>query len=250
MPEKLFYIQLDDGAWLKDPIAGCSLAAQGLWLRMMFLMKNSSPYGYLAIKGSPIDPAVIARRTGCDSLNQYESLLAELDGVGVPSRTSEGIIFSRRMVRDQKKRDEWRHQKQNQRHQNGKSNAVMKSVREMSATLSADCPSVLTLSSSSSSKKTKTIVPLAFDAEDEWLKKFLLSTRLIEFRDGEREALMDPKWWELLSVACESIDLRFLESEFAKIGMWLKTNRHRRPTKRFISNWLEKASSRRKEYGG
>ena len=38
---KLPYIQLYPGDWLRDSVAGCSLAAQGLWLRMMFVMHDS-----------------------------------------------------------------------------------------------------------------------------------------------------------------------------------------------------------------
>jgi 5-methylcytosine-specific restriction endonuclease McrA len=45
----------------------------------------------------------VARRVGC-SLPEYESLLAELDQLAIPSRTPDGIIFSRRMVRDEKER--------------------------------------------------------------------------------------------------------------------------------------------------
>lgn len=92
------------------------------------------------------------------------------------------------------------------------------------------------------------ISPHVFEPEDEWLRKFLVDTKLLPFQNGEREALMDPKWWEQLSIACTSIDIPFLESEFAKMGMWLGRNKSRRPTKRFIANWLEKAAERRKDY--
>ena len=96
---KLPAILLYDGDWLKDAVSGCSLAAQGLWLRMMFIGHNSERYGYLAVNGLPIPPESIARRCGC-TLEQYLTLLAELDAAKVPSRTPDGIIFSRRMVRD------------------------------------------------------------------------------------------------------------------------------------------------------
>lgn len=99
MAAKLPAIQFYPGDWLRDPVSGCSLAAQGLWLRMMFLGHDSDRYGYLGLDGAPIPPGSIARRCGC-TLEQYTSLLAELDEAGVPSRTPEGVIFSRRMVRD------------------------------------------------------------------------------------------------------------------------------------------------------
>lgn len=101
---KLPAIHFYPGDWLRDHVAGCSLGAQGLWLRMMILMHDSERYGHLCLNGSPIPPESLARRCGCDSLAQYESLLAELESVSVPSRTNSGVIYSRRMVRDDRKR--------------------------------------------------------------------------------------------------------------------------------------------------
>jgi len=101
---KLPAIHLYPGDWLRDNISGCSLAAQGLWLRMMFLMHDSDRYGYLSMNGTAIPSESLARRCGCDSLAQYESLLTELTVAGVPERSKEGAIFSRRMVRDDKRR--------------------------------------------------------------------------------------------------------------------------------------------------
>lgn len=71
---------------------------------MMILMHDSERYGHLCLNGSPIPPESLARRCGCDSLAQYESLLAELESASVPSRTNSGVIYSRRMVRDDRKR--------------------------------------------------------------------------------------------------------------------------------------------------
>jgi len=98
-PGFMFY----PGDWLRDQVAGCSVAAQGLWLRMMFIMHDSDRYGYLIQDGRPLAEDHVAQRCGC-TLDQYRSLLAELDSVGVPSRTSEGVIYSRRMVADATKR--------------------------------------------------------------------------------------------------------------------------------------------------
>lgn len=109
---KLPAIQFYPGDWLRDDISGCSLAAQGLWLRMMFLAHDCDRYGYLATNGQPMHPDSIARRAGC-SPEEYATLLAELDAAGVPGRTPGGIIFSRRMVRDgQKRRDNRKRQKE------------------------------------------------------------------------------------------------------------------------------------------
>lgn len=96
---KLPYLQFFPGDWLRDPVSGCSLEAQGLWLRMMFLMHDSERYGYLQTNGSPTPPGSIARRCGCTPA-QYDALYLELSEAGVPSVTPSGVIFSRRMVRD------------------------------------------------------------------------------------------------------------------------------------------------------
>lgn len=92
------------GDWISDEIAGCSLAAQGLWLRMIFLMHRSSRYGYLALpNGSSIPQTSVAAQCGI-AHEAYETLLLELDSVGKLGRTNDGVIFSRRMVRDEQKR--------------------------------------------------------------------------------------------------------------------------------------------------
>lgn len=101
---KLPAFQFYPGDWIRDPVSGCSLAAQGLWLRMMILAHDSDRYGYLEQNGAAIPPEHIARRCG-SPLEQYTSLLLELDAAGVPSRTPEGTLYSRRMVRDAKERE-------------------------------------------------------------------------------------------------------------------------------------------------
>ena len=102
------------GDWLRDAIARLSLAAQGLWLRLMILMHDSERYGHLCQNGSPIPPEQLARHCGC-SLVEFESLLAELESAGVPSRTRDGIIYSRRMVRDAEERKKATERKRRER---------------------------------------------------------------------------------------------------------------------------------------
>ena len=97
---KLPAIQFYPGDWLRDNVSGCSLAAQGLWLRILMLMHDCDQYGHLAIKGVPIADQVAAKRTGCESVEQYLELVEELKIAGVPSFTEDGIMFSRRLVRD------------------------------------------------------------------------------------------------------------------------------------------------------
>jgi len=115
---KLPAIQFYPGDWLQDAVAGCSLAAQGLWLRMMFLAHNSDEYGYLSADRVPLLPTAIAQRCGCLSMDQFTSLLDELETAKVFSRTTSGIIFSRRMVRDAKLRKQNSFRQQDYRNKN------------------------------------------------------------------------------------------------------------------------------------
>jgi hypothetical protein len=75
------------------------------------------PYGHLVFVSSkdgekdgakdtlqPILPGVLARMVGT-SEQEVLALLEELEGFGVFSRTSDGVIYSRRMVRDEKVRE-------------------------------------------------------------------------------------------------------------------------------------------------
>lgn len=121
LPSFQFY----PGDWVRDPVAGCSLAAQGLWLRMLFLMHDSERYGYLVVNGSPMTSGSIARRCGCTP-DEYEALLAELDSAGVPRRTKEGTIYNKRMVDDARERAQAaeRKRKERERHVIGRTDVT------------------------------------------------------------------------------------------------------------------------------
>ena len=91
--------------WQKDvELQSCSIAARGLWLEMMCVMHQGVPYGHLIANGIAMTDPQAARLCGVDT-REYRKLLAELDRAGVPSRTAEGVIYSRRMVRDEATRN-------------------------------------------------------------------------------------------------------------------------------------------------
>lgn len=77
----------------------CSLAAQGLWVRLLCLMHEAEPYGYLCLNGHPAQPRQLALMVGVPE-RQLTRLMAELGKASVFSTTPEGCIFSRRLVRD------------------------------------------------------------------------------------------------------------------------------------------------------
>jgi hypothetical protein len=140
---KLPAIQFYPGDWLRDEVAGCSLGAQGLWLRMMFIAHDSERYGYLSLNGNAMPDDFVARRCG-SSVTDYVTLLAELDRAGVPSRTPEGIIYSRRMVRDAKARtaNALRQKKFRKVHSNGASNGSVTAVSHRSSSSSSSSSSL------------------------------------------------------------------------------------------------------------
>lgn len=80
----------------------CSLAAQGLWMRMLCIAAAHNPVGYVSVAGKPLDETSLARLTGA-SESEVETLLQELEQHGVFSRDRHGRIYSRRMIRDAKR---------------------------------------------------------------------------------------------------------------------------------------------------
>lgn len=151
---KMPAFQLYPGDWLRDAVAGCSLEAQGLWLRMMFLMHDSERYGYLVMNGSAIPSESIARRCGC-TLAQYETLLAELDAAGVTRRTKEGVIFCLDLVEAAQSRAQAVERKRKERRSDPKSATAEKRVsRSCHTDVTPDVTPMSHASSSSSSSST------------------------------------------------------------------------------------------------
>lgn len=89
--------------WANDPaLRLCSLAAQGLWMRMLCVAAEHDPIGYVAVAGRGLELPGLARVIGADE-SEVQILLGELERNGVFSRDRKGRIYSRRMVRDAKK---------------------------------------------------------------------------------------------------------------------------------------------------
>lgn len=89
--------------WRSDPgLRMCGYAARGLWMDLLSLMFEAVPFGHLLINSKPPTMQQLATMLG-GTARQVETLIAELEAAGVPSRTDDGIIYSRRMVRDREK---------------------------------------------------------------------------------------------------------------------------------------------------
>lgn len=94
--------QFYPGDWMKDPsLRSCSAAARGLWIDIICLMFESPTRGHLLqSSGTLVTPDQLARITG-ETPRHTRALLAELEAAGVYSVTDNGVMFSRRMVRDE-----------------------------------------------------------------------------------------------------------------------------------------------------
>lgn len=89
--------------WMSDPsLRMCSLAARGAWIDLLAIMHGSNANrGYLRLpNGAPMQPVHIARIVGCTT-PEAEAIVRELEDAAVFSRTDDGCIYSRRMVRDE-----------------------------------------------------------------------------------------------------------------------------------------------------
>ncbi len=91
------------GDWQADEgLVQCSLAARGLWIEMIAVMHKSDRYGYLLVAGQKPTVLEIAKQVKSDPKDVAKHL-SELEKWRVFSRTEDGIIYSRRMIADDKK---------------------------------------------------------------------------------------------------------------------------------------------------
>lgn len=89
--------------WRADPaLRMCSLGARGLWVEMLCIMHESEPYGTLRVNGKALTARQMAILVG-STVEEISPLMAELEACGVFSRDADGVLFSRRMMRDHDK---------------------------------------------------------------------------------------------------------------------------------------------------
>lgn len=94
--------------WESDEgLRQCSLAAQGLWMRMLCICAKSEPRGFLTIAGNHLDVQGVATAVGKPEA-EIAPLMDELDRWGVFSRDRRGRIYSRRMTREANRSNEGR----------------------------------------------------------------------------------------------------------------------------------------------
>jgi hypothetical protein len=89
--------------WRADPcLRMCSIGARGLWVEMLCLMHEATPYGSLRVNGKALTDSQLAGLAGV-SADDAATYLGELEAAGVFSRKDDGAIYSRRMERDEQK---------------------------------------------------------------------------------------------------------------------------------------------------
>jgi hypothetical protein len=84
--------------WLVDPaVRACSMAARGFWLEMLAIAAAAD--GYVRVGDKPCSICDLARITTQDK-RDVSKWVRELERRGVFSRTEDGVMFCRRMVRE------------------------------------------------------------------------------------------------------------------------------------------------------
>ena len=97
---KLPHIKFYPRDWLAEyRLRTLSPGDRGVWIDMLCVMAMAEPYGHLAMQGIPMTDSQVASMIGL-SEDTYKGYLYRLEHAGVFSRNGNGMIFSRRLIRD------------------------------------------------------------------------------------------------------------------------------------------------------
>ena len=102
--KKLVWIKYYPSDWQAEPtLRTCSLASKGLWIEMLGFMAHSVRHGYLCKVNSsePMPPEDLGKILG-QPIDEIKNLIQELEENGVFSKTDDGLIYSRRLLKDAK----------------------------------------------------------------------------------------------------------------------------------------------------
>jgi len=90
--------------WRGDPgLRSCAPLTRYCWFEMLLVMHDAEPYGHLLISGRAPDAQTLSRVIGVDA-KDIRRAIRELRDRGVLSMTDDGVIISRRMIRDENRR--------------------------------------------------------------------------------------------------------------------------------------------------
>lgn len=95
-------LQFYPGDWHRDAgVQSLNLEEKAVWLELIFLMHDSEKRGFLVLNGKPMSEGVIARLIRSD-IPTVNRALSAIQNFGVASVEPEtGIMYSRRMVREE-----------------------------------------------------------------------------------------------------------------------------------------------------
>jgi len=89
--------------WRKDPaVQALDFFSRGVWIEVLCLMHESNERGVLLLNGIPMPESALANILGLDKQN-LEDALSKIKAYGVAKiRQSDGALYSKRMVDDEK----------------------------------------------------------------------------------------------------------------------------------------------------
>ena len=104
--KKLPAIQFYPSDWKNDTkVQSLSFHDRAVWLELLFIMHVAEIRGKLILNGQKMPDIMLAKRIGCSKQTLIKSL-ANIVKSGVAYVDKNGIIYNKRMVNDQAKRDE------------------------------------------------------------------------------------------------------------------------------------------------
>ena len=99
---KLPSIQFYPADWRKDPgVQALDYFEKGVWLELLFIMFESKNRGFLEINGQKIETKMLAKMLGLTA-KKTQKILNTLAYFDVYSVNENGVIYSRRMVSDER----------------------------------------------------------------------------------------------------------------------------------------------------
>jgi len=91
--------------WMSDTaLRSCPAIARAIWIDLLCLMHEGTPYGHLTdTSGKPLSNWKLSCRSTVH-LHVFLNCISTLENAGVLSRTEDGVIYCRKMVRDENTR--------------------------------------------------------------------------------------------------------------------------------------------------
>lgn len=189
---------------------------------MCCLMHEGDPYGHLQFGAKGIGPAELARMVG-ETPPRVAKLLAELEGAGVFSRTASGVIYSRRMVRDEHIREVRAAAGSRGGNPALKDKQVAGDLLNQNAQQTGE--QILTPSSSSSSSSSLLLPPSSSEGVSAQVRLTVAANQGVTAAIGEQTRPFDASHGDALALA-EMITASGIDLELACRSVFTQAKRH------------------------